>query len=246
MDNLMVRLFDSGWKFCVYSPENQPHEVHVCSIAEKIVGKPISRAYGSTMSAADLNHAISVIDTHIRFLALPDDATHMANLDDVLQMADEVLDEFGEGKVAIVIDPWNELDHTRPDKMTETEYISYQLSKWRQFHRSRGTHGFLVAHPAKPMPMKDGTYPVPDLYAINGSAHWKNKCDNGIVVWRDENQPGSCEIHIKKVKFKHHGKAGIVRLDYEASTGRYFDPLGYSRNSYANIRSNQFPEDVDG
>lgn len=247
LDNLMIGLtIDHGWKWGIYSPENQPHEVHIASLAEKIIGKAISGPHAGRLSSADLNHAISIIDASWRFLALPRDAPNMANLDDVLEQFIEVLDHFENcPKVGLVIDPWNELDHTRPDRMAETEYISYQLSKWRQFHRVNNTHGFIVAHPMKLSRSKEGRYPIPDLYDINGSAHWKNKCDNGIVVWRDEDKPGTAEIHIKKVKFKHHGQAGMALLDYDFRTGIYYDsiPDNYQRLRNAQSRTFSPPED---
>lgn len=233
LDNLMVNMFDSGWKFIVYSPENQPHSVHIASLAEKIVRKPIREGCPTRMSPSEMSKAFSIIDERMRFLALPDDAEGMASLDDVLEIADKALDQLGEGKIGVVIDPWSELDHQRTSGMSETEYISYQLSKWRQYNRSRMTHGFLVAHPTKIQRTraKDGTpgqYIVPSLYDINGSAQWFNKCDNGIVIWRDEDKPGTAEIHVKKIKFKHTGKAGVALLAYDASTGIYCDDgIGY-------------------
>jgi len=239
MDNLMVHLMASGWKFVIYSPENQPHQIHVASLIEKIIGSPMRTGYSTRVSPADIAQAISLIDDSIRFLALPDDALCMATLDDVLEMADQAIPDLGD-KVAILIDPWNELDHTRVLGMAETEYISYQLSKWRQYHRSRNTHGFIVAHPTKIMRTRsnDGTpgkFVVPSLYDINGSAHWFNKTDNGIVIWRDEDKPGTVEIHVKKVKFKHCGAPGVAYLDYDAVTGIYYDGLGYDSQRYTGM-----------
>ena len=133
---------------------------------------------------------------------------------------------YRRGMKAMVLDPWNEVDHSRPDGMTETEYISQSLTKIRRFARTNNCHVFLVTHPFK-MAKKDGkNYPVPTLYDISGSAHWRNKADNCLAVWRDvspENQTFEVEIHIQKIRKKHIGKLGMVKLRYEYSTGRYSD-----------------------
>lgn len=240
LDNLIVNLMAQGWRFVIYSPENQPHQIHVASLVEKITQATFRTGYPHRISAAQLCDAMAKLDANVRFLALPEDAHSMATLDNILERADEALDQLGDSKVGVVIDPWNELDHSRVQGMTETEFTSYELSIWRQYNRSRETHGFIVAHPTKIQRIrhKDGSvgqFIVPSLYDISGSSHWFNKCDNGITVWRDEDKPGTCEIHIKKIKFKHHGTTGIVTLDYDASTGVYRDTLDYDTRRHQDM-----------
>ncbi len=43
LDALAVNLSQAGWKFAVFSPENQPVEVHASKILEKITGKPFGK-----------------------------------------------------------------------------------------------------------------------------------------------------------------------------------------------------------
>ncbi|MDE2470828.1 MAG: hypothetical protein KGL35_19300, partial [Bradyrhizobium sp.] len=93
------------------------------------------------------------------------------------------------------------------------------------FGRRNRCHVFIVAHPQKLYRNKDGHYPVPTLYDISGSAHWRNKADNGIVVYRDINEPENplVEIHVQKVRFREVGKVGGVELKYDKATGCYSD-----------------------
>ncbi len=127
---------------------------------------------------------------------------------------------------ALIIDPWNEMDHYRPAGLTETEYISRILTELRRAAREYDTHLFLVCHPMKMQKDKDGNYPVPRPYDISGSAHWYNKADNCIAVWRDvQNAPLHTEIHVQKVRFKGTGKPGIVNLRYDLNKNSYFDYL---------------------
>lgn len=228
LDNLMLNLIDQGWYFVIYSPENMPHEIHVASLIEKYVGASFKQSDKERVTPTDLARAMSHIDKHIRFLGMDEDSPGLPNMNEVLLAADEAMQDIPEKvPVGVIVDPYNELDHSRLIGMTETEYISYELATWRQFHRTRKTHGWLVAHPAKlQRDKKSGKYPIPTLYDINGSAHWFNKCDNGIVVWRDESAPGTVEIHVKKVRFKHDGKPGLAMLDYDARTGMYHDNHG--------------------
>jgi twinkle protein len=62
----------------------------------------------------------------------------------------------------------------------------------------------------------------PNLYDISGSANWYNKCDFGIVIWRDN--MGSSIIEWDQKKSKHHhfsGKPGIVPLMYNTYTADF-------------------------
>jgi twinkle protein len=85
----------------------------------------------------------------------------------------------------------------------------------------------LVAHPKK-MQKQGNKFDVPTLYDISGSAHFYNKADYGLCVYRKgrpEDQGGGyenqVEIHIQKVKFKHLGECGAVELKYNYNNGRF-------------------------
>jgi hypothetical protein len=68
-------------------------------------------------------------------------------------------------------------------------------------------------------------YPVPTPYDISGSAHWRNKADNAITVYRDVTaEYGLVQVHVQKVRFKHCGRVGVAELRYDRLTGRYSDP----------------------
>jgi twinkle protein len=105
--------------------------------------------------------------------------------------------------------------------MTETEFIAQNLMRAKRFAKRADVAFFIVAHPMKlRRDPKRGQYPIPDLYDISGSAHWRNKCDAGIVVWRDEND-NHVDIYVKKMRFKAFGKLGTLRMKYDVANGRY-------------------------
>jgi twinkle protein len=101
---------------------------------------------------------------------------------------------------------------------------------------------WLVAHPAKQTPKKDGTYSVPGPRDISGSAHFWNKADNCVTVWRDQ-QSGTNEVqvHIQKVRFKNIGKIGQTTLLYDRVTGRYRETLHAVR-----LQRDKYQEESNG
>jgi len=222
LDAVLVNLAESeGWRFGVCSPENYPIEYHLSKLASKYIGQPFGDGHKTRMSPQEMTEAKAWMGDHFSFL-MPDE-DHLT-VDAVLKLARILV--YQRGIRGLVIDPWNELDHSRPEGMSETEFISQSLTKIRRFARFHGCHVWLVAHPTKMPKGTDGVYPVPTPYDISGSAHWRNKADNCIAVWRDTNpvnQSLKMEIHVQKIRKKHIGRLGKAVLRYEDSTGRYFD-----------------------
>ncbi len=220
LDNLMINTADAvGWKWAVFSAENLPVERHVATLAEVYAGKPFRKGPQERMSESELAIAASFLDLNFFFIQPDDDERTLSH---ILELAEEaVITEHVSG---IVIDPWNELDHRRPSTLTETEYISQSLSKIRSFARTHNVHVFVVAHPAKLQKGPDGSYPVPTPYDIAGSAHWRNKSDCAITVWRDLlSNVDEVEVHVQKIRFREVGKIGMCRLAYDRVSGRFID-----------------------
>jgi twinkle protein len=124
-----------------------------------------------------------------------------------------------------VLDPWNDLEDSRPNGMTETEFIHGALRKIRTFARNHECHVWIVAHPRKLM-KEGGKYPVATPYDIAGSAGFYNKSDNCLSLWRDmaeEMRP--VELHVQKIKFHEIGGLGKVLFRHERLTGRYYETI---------------------
>ncbi|KAH9612565.1 hypothetical protein KSS87_012961 [Heliosperma pusillum] len=118
--------------------------------------------------------------------ALRDPANSMCENDSlpsikwVLELAKSAV--LRHGVRGLVIDPYNELDHQRNKSMTETEYVSQMLTMVKRFAQHYSCHVWFVAHPKQ---LQNWSGNAPNLYDISGSAHFINKCDNGIVVHRN-------------------------------------------------------------
>lgn len=78
--------------------------------------------------------------------------------------------------------------------------------------------------------------------AITGnSAHFYNKCDNGISVYRHFFEDGGSmpEIFVQKVKFKHWGRQGSREMQYDIPSGRYYIVGKLNKTSYLSTEFNQ-------
>jgi twinkle protein len=225
LDALLVNLGrEHGWQFAMFSPENQPLEDHMARMCEKWAGVPFGEGPSQRMDRESLRRAKEWTRDHFSWI-LPDDDSEWT-IDTVLDRAKALV--FRKGIRGLVIDPWNELEHEPPAGMTETVYTGQVLKRVRQFARRHGVHVWVVAHPQKLYRDKDsGNYPVPTLYDISGSANWRNKADNGLVVWRDFGDTHTpVELHVQKIRFRQIGKLGMAKLRYDAATQTYAE-LGF-------------------
>lgn len=222
IDAMMVNLARlHGWRFAVFSPENLPLEQHMAMIVEKYSERPFHEGPTRRMNDVELIGALDWVNDHFSWI-MPSHEEDWT-LDKILKAAAQLC--LRHGIRGLIIDPWNELEASRPVHMSETEYISQCLKKIRVFARTRGVHVWIVIHPAKLYRNKGGKYPVPTLYDCAGSSHWRNKVDNGLVVWRDLSQDDSAEveIHIQKIRFRHVGQRGIAALYYDPVCATYKD-----------------------
>ena len=105
--------------------------------------------------------------------------------------------------------------------------MSLFLTQLRKFARDNQIHIWLVAHPSKLMKDNKGIYPVPDGYAVSGSAHFYNKADNIIAVHRDTSNPNApTEVHVQKIRSRWLGKRGVAYLKWQSQSGRFTEYAG--------------------
>lgn len=223
VDALLVNLARQGWHFALFSPENQPIRLHIAKLMEKWSGKPFGDGPSERMTCEEVRHYAKELGRHFCFMQTESGGS---SPESVLVAANDYLGAVT-GKRGLVIDPWNELEHWRPVGLSETEYISKTLSLIRNWARASGVHVWLVAHPQKLRRDEGGKLPVPTPDAISGSAHFWNKADAAITVWRDlvDLQSQDVTIYVQKVRFKHIGRIGKIGLKWDRITGRYHEPL---------------------
>lgn len=218
VDQIIIRLASRfGWKAGICSFENQPIPKHISNLSALYCGKPFYRNSDSEkMSPEEFVKTTSFLhDMFFWFKMKDEDCT----IDGIISRAKQLVKTHG--IKTLLIDPYNYLEHKRAANQTETEYISELLTKVCNFAKDYDTHVFLVAHPVKMQ--KDSVtkeYEVPTLYNISGSAHFFNKCDNGIAVHRNR-RDNSVTVHVQKVRFFMNGKVDCSDFNYDVYTGRY-------------------------
>jgi twinkle protein len=238
-----------GWKSAYWTPENYPLSYHYGKISEKISGQTFSEKF---MNEATFWNTYNHIKENFFWVDPQDDY----GLDNILAGIAYFVKMKGI-KVA-VIDPFNKIEQN-DSRMDKNDFISNLLDKLIKFAKQHDILLFLVAHPRKLQKDKDGLYPIPTMYDISGSADFWNKSDYGLAVHREQDfetkalkNSGVCSI--QKVKFKHLGKTGAMKWDYNFKNGRYLDLMtgsmvkednnNWLSNEIENETNNESKEDL--
>lgn len=193
-----------GWRSALFSPE-MPTVPYLRDKLRKIRG-------GGGVDA--------FIDEYFRFI--DSDPTGKQDEDfDLNWIIDKATDAvLRDGIRLLLIDPWNEIEHARQRDETMTDYIGRSIRVLKRFARLYEVAVVIIAHPTKEVG-RDGKSRTPTLYDIEGSAHWFNKCDHGLIIDRPNSHTDEAVIHIKKVRFEETGEKGEVKMQYDRSSCRY-------------------------
>lgn len=230
LDALIVNLASlHDWRFAFFSPENQPIQRHFANILEKKIGKPFNFGFKERINVEEKDFGKDWLKKHFSVILPGEDENW--SIDGILELAKILV--FRKGIKGLVIDPWNEIDHSRKSNQTETEYISECLTKVRQFARNYDVHVWLVAHPTKMGKDQFGRYLVPTPYDVAGSSHFRNKADNAISVWRnfDGKDKDVVDIYVQKIRFKEVGKVGRYSMRFEYESGRFFEDINQDKRN---------------
>lgn len=207
-----------GWKWAICSFENSPPVFHATKLIEKLSEKPFNKS-NQGISKFELEMVMGYLNDNFFFIN-----TNEADIsiDGILSKAGELV--LRKGIKGLLIDPWNYIEHKIPNGYTETQYISEVLTKIRRAARRYGIHIFLIAHPTKLSKDKStGKYEVPTLYSISGSAHFFNKTDNGITIYRDF-QTNVVTCYIQKIRWSWVGKIGFTSFNFN-TLSRQYEPI---------------------
>ena len=230
LDNMIVHLKKySDWKGALYSPENEPTELHFSKMARKIIGKHWEGE--NRISIPELMDVQKYLDNYFFFIKPENEFT----LESILNRVRDTHVRYGIDWY--LIDAWNKLDHKYTS--TETKYISESLDAIIRFNKVYNLHCFFVAHPTKIQKDKQtGQFEVPNLYSINGSSHFYNKADNGITVYRNF-EDNTTSIFRQKVKFDHWGSTGVSNYFFDKKRLRYNSTEIFDKSNWINTEKQQ-------
>lgn len=183
------------------------------------------------------------INRQFVFLGLPPTEDGEFDLEDLIETAEVAVVRYGISK--LLIDPWNEVEHLRRRDESETDYIGRAIRQLKRFGRNTGCEVIVVAHPVKMGSARERLV-KPSLYDISGSAHWANKADHGIVVWRADVADTLTEFDVKKSRFRDCGVPGSVWFRFDPAISQFTEQSGVYDGSWpgdeANVRSGAWKE----
>jgi twinkle protein len=210
---MVCRLIERyGWTVAMASFEQPPQTDHRRALREWHARKPVN-----LQSAAETIAADRWINQHFRFIVPNEETT--ANLKWVIEMIQ--LAKIRHNVKVVVIDPWNELDHDKPNDMATTEYVNFAIKELKRVARMMEVHLIVVAHPRKIQEI-DGWPMCPGAYDVADSAAFVNKPEIVAAVWRPG--PDTDDTMFRVHKSRYHdiiGKPGSLWLKYNSYTRRF-------------------------
>lgn len=215
-------------KLSIFSPEHNPLENHLANIAQKAIGKPFFKR-------KNLSNRITPPDLK-RFKEWANKRIYQTSgvSGDFVDW-DWLIDKFQEqifnfGIDVFMIDAWNKV--LLPKGYTGKEGIDRVITRLTAFCQQNNVQVFLVAHPTKMKKNQDGTYEVPSLYDVSGSADFRNQTHNGFCIYRnfgDNPDTSGTDFINCKTKMSYQGKIGEqYRFEYDVDSAR-FHMKGFSK-----------------
>lgn len=201
-----------NWTVAIASFEQHPQADHRRALREWYLERPLQHCLPQ-----DLERADKWIDEHFVFIVPSED--DFANLEWTLDKCATAVIRYGARMV--IIDPWNELDHDRPPDMSLTEYTGKAIKAFKGLARRLDVHVIVVAHPTK---LAGGE--IPSLYSISDSAHWANKPDVGIVIWKENMEDTTSLCWVRKSRYHDQiGRPGKTWMNYNPILRRFSEGL---------------------
>ena len=226
---LLIKSLKENIKWAIFTPEEYPPTYFYSDLAHTLVGENISNRYNNQCPKEKYVEALKFVEEHF-FYIYPE--TETATPEYINKKFAELI--IREGIGGGVIDPFNQLDndYSKSDNRDD-RYLSNFLMNEKKFALKHDFYKLVVCHPKGQKKNSRGLYDCPDVYELNGGAMWANKCDNIIAFHRPKykSDPLStdCEVHIQKIKKQSIvGIPGMVTMDFNRATNRYYETNGYS------------------
>jgi len=202
-------------KFAIFSPE-QSTQMHLRRLVMMYTNKSFDPGFNNRLTKDELTDALAYIHKHFYFIETRES---IPKIELILDIAKSATLKFGVH--GIVIDPYNEVDASRPGNQREDEHIRDFISICKRFARIHNSTVFCVAHPTKLQKDSDGRYAPPTAYDVSGAAHWHNQSDAIITVHRDFDA-NTTTIMTRKIREQGlYGEIGEAEFTYDLSKRTY-------------------------
>jgi len=216
---MLTKSIWDGWRWAVFSPENFPADDFYDDIVEMYVGKWLK-----DMSRDEYSDALKFLNDHIYFI-YPSDEHSIENIHEKFKHL-----ILKKGLDGVMIDPFNQLDKTQKAHERDDQYMSVVFKEIKRFALLNHVCYNIVMHPKNPAPSNGNALPVVGPYDIAQGAMTANKVDQILSYYRPNFHTNPLdsrvEIYSKKVKRRRNGgKLGMIELNLNWSTKRFFDPV---------------------
>ena len=214
LNTILASAIANGVSVCIASFETAPKPILRNELARALIGcsfDEFPRHHLKQQAYDTLEKQVTIISNSI-------DEDAEIDLEQYLELIRIAV--VRDGVKIVVLDPWNEIEHKRVRDETETDYIGRAIRTLKRFAKRYNVALWVVAHPTKPMKMKDGTVPVPSLYDISGSANWSNKADYGLIYHRPDKSVNQGTLAVVKVRMGFPGECGAVEVMRDDRTTR--------------------------
>lgn len=218
---------EHGWRTAMWTPESAPHADHAARLCALVDGVGFDR-----LAADRLEHALAWVSEHVVWV---DHDAH-DTVGGILAQVAAV--HVRRPLQQVVIDPWTDLDSTRPKGVREDEHINAELTRVRRFARRHNLHALVVVHPRNVDRSSSGVLPVPTPDKFAGGSIWRRKADAIVVVYRDDtaDEPESAYVDVHCQKVRRNGVDGLMgrktTLRFDADSGRYHPLLAPVREAF--------------
>lgn len=177
----------------------------------------LEAVYRSRYNDASGAYVREWMQEHFLFIAPEPDSNAVHDINWILERAEVAI--IRHGVKALLVDPWNEIEHARRRDETVTEYTNRALRELKDFGRRFDIVIIVVAHPTK-----GATNKSPEelsLYDVSDSAAFMNKSDHGVIVARlgDVSIDNLTGIFVRKVRYQPTtGRIGAIELVFDRQT----------------------------
>ena len=229
---------NNDWKFGIISMEKPNVELHIAELMQRTLGK----TFWDEMTLEEIHAYREYFNDRFKFLEVD---KNELTVDHLIVKAKEMVGRYGID--CFVVDNWSFVELKMPKYgESRTNHIGDSLTKFKIFKEKYKCAVIIVAHTRKLSKDSQGNVDVAGMYDIAESAHFANKADNVIVVYRNFNT-GLVDIYTKKVRWIYTGTQGVSHFEYDIPTGVYTE-VNESATSLEQIlerQRNKFRNELD-
>lgn len=229
---------NNDWKFGIISMEKPNVELHIAELMQRTLGK----TFWDEMTLEEIHAYREYFNDRFKFLEVD---KNELTVDHLISKAKEMVGRYGID--CFVVDNWSFVELKMPKYGdSRTNHIGDSLTKFKIFKEKYKCAVIIVAHTRKLSKDSQGNVDVAGMYDIAESAHFANKADNVIVVYRNFNT-GLVDIYTKKVRWIYTGTQGVSHFEYDIPTGVYSE-VNESATSLEQIlerQRNRFRNELD-